>query len=274
MVVMNNFDITALENTIERYPWFSIAHLELFIKVSGLGEEQKLACLSRTASNVYSREKLYFNTVTEKVEESTEQPVLNKINNYYHTPIEDRGSDSFDVEGDVVVGIESEVDNDIESEVEVDFAVTGLNDLKRTTQENDKFQENEEITFEIETDPLGASEQSKIILVGGDYFGRKDFHDLELDSTKPLDKFIVEKPSLLRSNQGSNETQLNSAQEIELGENFEDAGFFTETLARIYGEQGFYKRALEVYAKLILIYPEKSTYFAALVQELKSKHNQ
>jgi len=47
--------------------------------------------------------------------------------------------------------------------------------------------------------------------------------------------------------------------------------FYTETLARIYGEQELHQMAIDVYEKLILIYPEKSTYFAALIEEQK-KH--
>ena len=43
----------------------------------------------------------------------------------------------------------------------------------------------------------------------------------------------------------------------------------SETLARIYVEQQHYSRAREVYQKLILLFPEKSNYFAALIKECK-----
>ena len=43
----------------------------------------------------------------------------------------------------------------------------------------------------------------------------------------------------------------------------------SETLARIYIEQQHYARAKEVYEKLILLNPEKSNYFAALIKECK-----
>lgn len=48
----------------------------------------------------------------------------------------------------------------------------------------------------------------------------------------------------------------------------------SETLARVYEQQGFFSRAREVYRKLVLIYPEKSDYFAALIQETKDKENE
>jgi tetratricopeptide (TPR) repeat protein len=53
---------------------------------------------------------------------------------------------------------------------------------------------------------------------------------------------------------------------------FDSLDFVTETLAKIYADQGYYDKAIEVYAKLILLYPEKSTYFATLVNEIKSKY--
>jgi hypothetical protein len=42
-------------------------------------------------------------------------------------------------------------------------------------------------------------------------------------------------------------------------------------LAKIYLAQGFLKRALDVYDKLILLYPEKSAYFATLKEEIKKQ---
>ena len=44
--------------------------------------------------------------------------------------------------------------------------------------------------------------------------------------------------------------------------------FYTETLAQIYAEQGYYEQAKDIYAKLILAYPDKNAYFAALIEKL------
>ncbi len=48
----------------------------------------------------------------------------------------------------------------------------------------------------------------------------------------------------------------------------------TETLAMIYAQQGNYEKAISFYEKLSLKFPEKSVYFASLIQELKNKQNQ
>ena len=45
----------------------------------------------------------------------------------------------------------------------------------------------------------------------------------------------------------------------------------TETLAKIYADQGHYNKAIEAYQKLSLKYPEKSSYFADRISELEKK---
>jgi hypothetical protein len=42
----------------------------------------------------------------------------------------------------------------------------------------------------------------------------------------------------------------------------------TETLAKIYAAQGNFIKAKRIYIKLSLLYPEKNSYFAALIENL------
>lgn len=49
--------------------------------------------------------------------------------------------------------------------------------------------------------------------------------------------------------------------------------FITETLARIYAKQGNIPKAIRSYQKLSLKFPEKTAYFAALIEELKRTPN-
>lgn len=104
----------------------------------------------------------------------------------------------------------------------------------------------DEKVIDFETiSPASKESRSQYILAGADYFSPEELRSVE-------------------------QSELKSAHSTP----FPEVGleeFYTETLARIYAEQGYYDEAIRVYAKLILLYPEKSAYFAALAEEIKSK---
>jgi hypothetical protein len=49
----------------------------------------------------------------------------------------------------------------------------------------------------------------------------------------------------------------------------EEGGFVTETLARIYINQGYYSKAIDIYEKLNLKFPENNSYFASQIEKVK-----
>ncbi len=78
-----------------------------------------------------------------------------------------------------------------------------------------------------------------------------------------IDKFIQTNPKIIPKDQTSSNDDI-SADSVK-----EHESFFTDTLAKIYIKQGNYAKAILAYEKLSLKYPEKSTYFAAQILEIK-----
>jgi len=81
-----------------------------------------------------------------------------------------------------------------------------------------------------------------------------------------IERFIREEPQI-QPPQPENLTAENKARKS----SEEQFDLVTETLANIYAEQGMYVKAIEVYKKLILRFPEKKSYFATQIKELEGK---
>ncbi len=96
-------------------------------------------------------------------------------------------------------------------------------------------------------------------VVGGDYFGQEDFDRLEQEG------FSVTTP-VFGARAGSVDYAPVVAEEVD-----RDKTMVSETLAQIYAQQELYQRSIEIYEKLILLFPEKSAYFATLIEKVKNK---
>jgi hypothetical protein len=79
-----------------------------------------------------------------------------------------------------------------------------------------------------------------------------------------IDRFIEQEPSIKRQG-GVDIAPGDLARES----NVERDEWVTETLARIYAKQGNKNKAIKIYQKLGLLFPEKRDYFAARIAELK-----
>jgi hypothetical protein len=83
--------------------------------------------------------------------------------------------------------------------------------------------------------------------------------------TDLIDKFISANPRIEpRTDKTEHPVVDLSTQYIE-----EKGGLVTETLARIYVNQGYYSKAIEIFEKLSLKFPEKSGYFATQIEKIK-----
>ena len=85
---------------------------------------------------------------------------------------------------------------------------------------------------------------------------------------KLIDTFIIDQPRIAQKENSKIEPEI--FQQISLKE---DAELITDTLAKIYINQGKYDKAILAYEKLSLKYPEKNSYFAGQIKKIKELIN-
>lgn len=93
-------------------------------------------------------------------------------------------------------------------------------------------------------------------VAGGDFFSPEQYAAVRKDEDNVFSRFKSER-----------------GDEPE-GRQWEDPefGFCTETLAAIYADQGYFAEAKKIYSRLVLRYPEKSAYFASLIEKLQQEN--
>jgi hypothetical protein len=84
-----------------------------------------------------------------------------------------------------------------------------------------------------------------------------------------IEKFLEAQPKMPPVNEPKSASPMESQSQLE---EVSDE-LVTETLAMIYLQQGYYKKAIQIFDKLSLKYPEKSTYFAAHIEKIKNLMN-
>ena len=107
----------------------------------------------------------------------------------------------------------------------------------------------------IAPEPAPAEEpERQVRVVGGDYFSQAQYNDVKRTDDNIFTRFAVKPRS-------------DSPKDDRKGSDIADR-YATETLAEIFAEQGCIEEARRIYSRLILDNPEKSAYFASLIDKL------
>lgn len=109
-----------------------------------------------------------------------------------------------------------------------------------------------------ENETVGSSMEAKprtVHVVGGDYFSQSEYEAVRNNGDNVFSHYAAK----------AKKEKNDSSQEV--GE----IAVYTETLAQIYLEQGYPEQAKRIYSKLLLAYPEKNTYFAALIAKIENE---
>lgn len=99
------------------------------------------------------------------------------------------------------------------------------------------------------------SEEHAVRVVGGDYFSQAQYDNVKEQQDNIFTRFAFKAPKSVEESDGETSDMAER--------------FATETLARIFAEQGRTEEARRIYSRLVLEIPEKSAYFASLIDNLE-----
>lgn len=288
-VPLNRQLIGEVYELIDLFPYFQSAHLLLLKGLNSSADIKFENQLRNSAIHVADREVLYYllkkktSVVPAEAEIIPEKPPVSDIHYDTQQTVIESAKNSTDLINEIenssgdtkpnekedpsshTILIGSETDNEESARVMM------LMDEESSPGEDRIFfmdpgfsvQENDDL-LELDLDDNQEDNSNE----ASEDFDLSDIKDVKTKKrlqTVLIDKFIIANPRIEPIREKSNLP----LEEIHKHLVIEEGGFITETLARIYISQEYYSKAIDIYEKLSLKFPEKSSYFATQIEKVK-----
>jgi hypothetical protein len=226
--------VRKLEKIVAEKPWFAIAQQLLSIEIKRTDKIDFEQYLHKVAIYSLDREVFY-----DKLFYSPQSNRLQEIN-----------IEKIEHETEV-----SEKETETEKITEAAATEKQIEDTEKPIQEaeTEKSQQETETEKQIFDYPVA------------DYFG----DIINETSNDIIEKFLASPQKIIVKPSNG---EIIEDVKIKESETFDNDDFVTETLAKIYAEQGYISRAIEIYKKLSLQDSKKSTYFATLIENLRKRN--
>jgi hypothetical protein len=278
---------------IDIFPYFQSAHMLLLKGLQNSADVKFESQLRNSAIHIADREVLYY-FLKEKPFQVTAITEQMQINIPSQEPVTDTGQTVIEsarnsellideIErsaGEIKMNNETDSDNkqqghpiliSSENEVESSAGVMLITDEESSSGEDKTFFMDPGFSAPVSDDLLELDSDEKIKESSDDISDapvnaepKVIVPDKQLQSDL-INRFIITNPRIEAKKEKSNLP----VEDISLNHGGEERGFVTETLAKIYVNQGYYSKAIDIYEKLSLKFPEKNSYFASQIEKVK-----
>jgi len=252
--------VREMEQLAADYPYFAIGQILLTIAYQNTGDERYEPQLKRTAALMPNRDKLRLFTLIarHRWESEPEVPTLPDefIPEEETTPKDNVFSsiESIDTKDEQTTGIIREKVFII-PEIDLSGSHEELSAEMALLEEKRKSLDELKAIIANRLKELEAEKQRK---------ETEQSQPKKLSRKELIDKFILENPSISRP-----KAEFYNPISVAQNSIIDQENIVSETLAKIYEKQGYTEKAISIYEKLRLKYPEKSRYFAAQIERLK-----
>lgn len=265
----DSVDSTELKEIISLYPWFQSVYTLLLDSQYSADSVTFEESLKKNAVFVANREVLYYflkdygrKTGEEQIKERPDSTETDgqglRSREELVKQIESRLAELDNPSHKDSTASDITVDQDEDAAARGSVSINGENGILL-------LDENEDIVEGFEDESRSESAGSEKDLLDLDY-PDTGFSKSESSSAYDLvDRFIELNPRIEPSREKLDTPIDDIAEKVE----DKNPGLITETLARIYINQKFYTKAILIYEKLSLKFPEKSSYFATQIEKIK-----
>jgi hypothetical protein len=270
--------IAEVNDLISIFPYFQSAYMLLLKGLQNTSDVKFENQLRLSATRIADREVLYYmlkkEPVKEEIKEVREQQTISAITEQadnQQTVIES-GKNS----EDLINEIEKQLVQNEETEEKEDYTVIVSDDMADDETavsliiiDEESGSVEEKITY---MDPgISIPEAAELLELEHEEKENSPVEPAKASLSKRqlqselIDKFITANPRIEPQREKPEAPILDiSTPYVE-----EKEGFVSETLARIYINQGYFSKAIDIYEKLSLKFPEKSSYFASQIEKVK-----
>ena len=251
---MKGNDVDEVEQMVKAFPYFSIAQALLSIAYQNIVSPNYDSQLKRAAATMPNRDKLRLLSMIAKhrLESKPEIPAL---------------PDEFEPKNNVFSSIES-----IDTKEEQNGSI--IREKVFIIPEIDLSGSHEELSAEMALleEKRKSIDELKAIIANRLKEIEEEKQRKEAGKPAPkklsrkelIDKFITENPSISRP-----KAEFYNPISVAQNSIIDQENIVSETLAKIYEQQNYFEKAISIYKKLGLKYPEKSRYFAAQIERLQ-----
>ncbi len=242
-----------MEQVVKDYPYFAIGQALLSVAYMNVDDKRYEQQLKRASSCVPNRDKL-------------RQFTLLARHRLLSEPLTPTLPDEFVPKDNISSSTESNTQDELQGNIirEKVFIIPEI-DLRSSHEElsaemallEEKRKSLDELKAIIAA-RLREIEEEKLQKEAGKPVAKK------LSRKELIDKFITENPSISRP-----KAEFYNPLTVAQNSIIDQENIVSETLAKIYEQQGYVEKAISIYEKLRLKYPEKSRYFAAQIERLK-----